>query len=132
MAMPKALAKYWATHSRGKKSKKSGGSKLMAKNHRSRNKFTLPLAVIAGLASPVGRSVWHATHFGITGSEGGIAEFSRTMIGFNPYATPMTWEPWRMKYGLLPVLAGIAVHKLANMVGVNRMLARSGIPFIRI
>jgi hypothetical protein len=70
--------------------------------------------------------------YGITGEEGAIAELSRTMTGFNPYATPMTWESWRLKYGLVPVIAGVAVHKLANLLGVNRAIAGAGIPILRI
>ncbi len=98
----------------------------------SRPKMTIPLAVVAGFASPIGRSISHFQSNGFLGEEGAIAEFSRTMIGINPYAPTVRFEGWRLRYGLLPVLLGLGVHKLANMVGINRMLASARIPLIRI
>ena len=94
--------------------------------------MTVSIAVLAGLASPIGRTVSHAMTNGITGEEGAIAEISRIMTGFNPYSSTVGWQPWRMKYGLLPVVAGIAVHKLASILGINKAIARSGIPLLRI
>jgi len=103
---------------------------MVKRTHR-RAKFTFPLAVAAGFASPVLRTIDHAK-YGITGPEGAIAEFTRTMIGVNPLQTPMKFELWRLRYGLWPVLLGLGVHKAASALGVNRMLSRAGIPFIRI
>ncbi|GAH98844.1 unnamed protein product [marine sediment metagenome] len=37
-----------------------------------------------------------------------------------------------MKHGLYPFLGGALLHKAANRLGVNRAIARSGIPWIRI
>lgn len=103
-----------------------------AKRHHGKAKMTIPLAVVAGFASPVGRTIGHFQSHGLTGEEGAIAEFSRTMIGLNPYATSMKFEGWRLRYGLMPVVFGLGVHKLANLIGLNRMLARARIPLVRI
>jgi hypothetical protein len=38
-----------------------------------------------------------------------------------------------LNWGLWPILAGIAVHKvIGQRMGVNAMLSRAGIPFIRV
>lgn len=105
---------------------------IRSKRRRGGKKFTLPIAVMAGLASPVGRTIDHGINQGILGQEGAIAELSRIMTGFNPFATPITWETWRMRYGLLPVVAGVGIHKIAGMLGINRAIAQAGIPLIRI
>mgnify|MGYP001585157676 CR=1 FL=1 len=97
-----------------------------------RRKMTIPLAIVAGFASPVVRTIQHGRDFGVTGPEGAVAEGTRIMLGFNPYSTPMKFEAFRLNYGLYPVIGGLLVHKLAGMLGINRMLARSGIPLIRI
>ncbi len=95
-------------------------------------KFTLPLAVIAGFAGPVSSVYSHTRSYGVTGVEGGVGEFSRIMTGFNPYDVPAGFQFYRMRYGLLPIMLGLSLHKVAGWVGLNRMLARSGIPVIRI
>jgi len=94
------------------------------------HKPTISVAILAGLASPVVRTVSHGMEHGITGPEGAVDELTRTMTGFSPYTGK--FEGWRMKYGLLPVVAGVMVHKIAGMLGLNRAIARAGIPLIRI
>jgi hypothetical protein len=37
-----------------------------------------------------------------------------------------------LKTGLLPIVAGFAVHKMAGAFGINKAIARARIPFIRI
>ncbi len=95
-------------------------------------KITIPLAVVAGFASPIIRTYQHGRDFGIAGEEGAIAEFSRIMIGINPLKTPVAFESFRLRYGLLPVMLGLGVHKLAGYLGINRMLSQAGIPVVRI
>lgn len=99
---------------------------------RRRAGFTLPLAVVAGFASPVSRTWGHFRSNGLTGEEGAVAEFSRTMIGINPYANPVQFESWRLRYGLYPVVLGLLVHKVASWVGINRMIAQAHVPVVRI
>ena len=99
---------------------------------RGKRKFTLPLAIVAGFASPIGRTYSHFQTNGFMGPEGAIGEFSRIMTGFNPYDSAVGFQGYRLRYGLVPVLVGFGIHKLAGMVGINRMLANAGIPVIRI
>ncbi len=37
-----------------------------------------------------------------------------------------------LRHGLYPLLAGMLVHKGANALGLNRAIAKSGLPWIRI
>jgi len=99
------------------------------KKHHRRPGFTLPLAVVAGFASPVGRA---GSRFINEGWQAGISEISMDMIGINPYANPIKFDWQYLKYGLVPVALGVGVHKLAGMFGLNRMIARAGVPFLRI
>lgn len=97
-----------------------------------RPKMTIPLAVVAGFA-PVATSTYtHGRQYGITGPEGAVSEFSRTMIGIDPNNMNAGFQAWRMKWGLLPVVIGLVVHKAAGYFGINRMIAKAGVPLIRI
>lgn len=130
MPMPAGLRKYWAAHRAAKKKhpSKKGGYSM----HHRKKQFTIPLAIVAGFASPLGRTYSHFQGYGLMGPEGAIGEFSRIMIGVNPFDSQVAFQGWRLKYGLYPVLAGLLIHKVASMVGANRMLANAGIPLIRI
>jgi hypothetical protein len=94
--------------------------------------MTLPLAVLAGF-TPLAYSVYKgavstdpnygglkgalregAQQFGIDPMVGGSINFSQTLRG------------------LSPIIGGILVHKLASKFGINRAIARAGIPFVRI
>lgn len=100
--------------------------------HHRRKHFTIPLAVCVGFARPVWGFFYRAKQGNWTGEDGAFAELSRTMTGINPFTTPMKYEAWRMTYGLYPVLIGLAIHKLADYTGLNRMIARAGVPIIRL
>ncbi|GAI32548.1 unnamed protein product, partial [marine sediment metagenome] len=55
----------------------------------------------------------------------------RSLTGYN-YETH-SWHPTDMRYGLLPILLGMGVHKIVgSKLGVNRALGRAKVPFIRI
>lgn len=94
-----------------------------------RPKLTIPLAVVAGFASPVMRIVQHTQSGGATG---GVQEMSRIMIGVDPFANPPTFQPFLLRYGAFPVAIGMVIHFIAGKLGVNRMLARSGVPLLRV
>lgn len=90
--------------------------------------FTLPLSIVGGLAVPVGKlwTDWRAyKDINVTTREVGqfFTGYDYTTGQFN-FAS--------MRFGLMPVMLGALVHKLANRVGVNGMIARAGIPFIRL
>lgn len=97
-----------------------------AKRH-SKPGFTLPVAVVAGFL-PLGmRAVagW---------KEGGLEGASHQLImgttGYDHREQKFRFPA--MAQGLGPILAGIMVHKLAGRLGVNRAIARAGVPFLRI
>ena len=97
------------------------------KRNRKSRQFTIPLAPIAGLiggmASPI--------RFALMGNlEGALNEIAYNYIGF--YPPDMTFDPNRLKRGLLPLILGCAIHKFVGgwPLNVNRYL--KDVPFIRI
>lgn len=90
-------------------------------------KFTLPVAVVAGFLPLTMRTVagW---------KEGGLEGASHQLImGTTGYDhREQKWRFPAMAQGLGPILAGIFVHKAASRIGINRAIARAGVPFIRI
>lgn len=98
------------------------------KNHkRHSNSVTLPLTVVAGFAVPARRVIYHIQTGGIYE---GLAEISRDFIGLEP--SNGSWNFSHLRYGALPVVVGLTFHKIATAIGLNRWLARSGVPLIRI
>lgn len=103
-----------------------------SKNHR-KAKMTLPLGVVAGFVPLTYTTYKHFQWNGMGGEEGAADVFVRSLTGFSPNtAYGRVWEFKRMMWGLIPILGGLAVHKVAGALGVNRAIARAGIPFIRI
>lgn len=102
----------------------------MAKKKKTRKKpsMTMPLAVVAGFVPPA-RIIYRESQGG-RGLEGGASAASRILIGWD--STNGRWDFDQLKYGFGPILMGLGVHKIATMLGVNRALAGSRIPFIRI
>lgn len=91
------------------------------------SKITLPISVIAGLAVGLGPTLDYAR-------QGNWANARDQLIyrytPYDPWAKKMTMEG--MKYGFFPALGGFAVHWLANKAGINRAIARAGIPILRV
>lgn len=115
MAKNTALAAYKA----GLKTKSSG-------KHR-KTKFTVPLAVVAGFV-PLGLSIYNARDTGVAGIMNTI---SKRMTGYD--TTTAKWSFSDMKCGTISILGGFLVHSLVgNKLGINRMIARAGIPILRI
>lgn len=103
------------------------------KRHFRKAKTTIPLAIVAGFV-PGAMSIY--AHRG-NGIEGMAAEASRVFLGYAStnkygYNDSIGFHPYLLSYGTGPVLAGFLAHWIASKTGVNRMIARSGIPFIRI
>ena len=94
------------------------------RNYRKRNGFTIPLGVVAGIAVPTALALNEKTW------QQKVTQVSRSLIGYRPWAG--TFDFRDLKMGLLPILMGIGVHKVAGMLGINRVLASSGLPVIRI
>lgn len=101
----------------------------MAKTRRRKAaSMTVPVAVIAGFAP-------FAMHLAQGYKDAGLKGVANNAVldttGYYPLENrfDMKW-PIAKFYG--PVLAGLLVHKLAGKLGVNRTLARAGVPFLRV
>lgn len=112
----------------------------MARKHNkhSKPKLTIPLAVVAGFLPGIADSFFANRPFNDGSGDSMVDVFVGDFTGIQTagarakYAHGKTWSTWRLGYGLYPLLAGFAVHKLAGMLGINRMLSRARIPFVRI
>lgn len=102
---------------------RAGQRSMRSKSHR-RGRARIPLAVIGGFV-PLGLNVLNG--FKTSGINGAGFELVRGTTGYNTQAGAWEWQA--LVRGMGPVLAGILVHKVANRLGVNGMLARAGLPF---
>ena len=92
-----------------------------------KRKMTIPLAVVAGF---VPMALHTYDQYKINGVQGAGGAIVAGITGYQ-YKTK-NFDFGNLNYGLWPILGGLFVHKLANRLGVNRMLAGSGIPLVRI
>lgn len=90
-------------------------------------RMTIPIAVVAGfipgILDPI--NFWRDQ-----GSQAAAREMARIWTGYD--YSDGSFDFGRMKWGLLPALMGGIVHWVASKIGINRALARSGIPFLRV
>jgi len=102
-----------------------------ARSFRSRTQSApkISLAVVAGLMPTVShiKDRYNGTHDLVGSVSKGL---QTALLGHNPDNN--TWAWGNAKIGLLPLAAGVGIHKLAGKFGVNRALARAGIPFVNI
>lgn len=94
---------------------------------RSGRKFNVSIAVVAGM---VPGANYAYTGFKNDGFNGATRNLAMAYTGYDPVGNKFNLG--YMKNGTLPALLGAAVHKLANMSGVNRAIRSAGIPFISI
>jgi hypothetical protein len=93
--------------------------------HIGKKKMTIPIGIVAGL-TPGAIGVWTRRN-----NLANAADFvCNAYTGVSPQTG--TFNAGSLKYGLLPLVAGFAVHKIASMVGINRAMASAGIPWVRI
>jgi len=98
------------------------------KTSRRRPQMTVPLAVVAGFVPPA--RIIFAESQGGRGVEGGAVAASRIFLGYD--SNNARWDFNQLQFGFGPILMGFGIHKVAQMVGINRALAAARIPFIRI
>jgi len=108
----------------------------MAKKKKSRSRsFTIPLAptlgLIAGMAEPIqwGIGEGFALDRGwLNDRRGLIARYT----GYSPWGKDFDIN--RLKEGLLPLIAGMLVHKFVGgrPLNLNATLARAGVPLVRL
>lgn len=92
------------------------------------NGFTVPLAIAAGFAP------FFASSYRLY-EQGGIGNvLENAPKRFIPYNTETgKFDAGKLQFGLYPVIVGALIHKfIGTGLGVNRVLARTGIPIIRL
>ena len=103
----------------------------MARRRRRKRRYsmTIPLApmigLIAGLMKPI--------DFAMKGDyPNAIEHASMAYTGFSPRYR--NWKPERLISGVVPLIAGLLVHKFVGgpPLNLNKILARAKVPFIRI
>ena len=90
--------------------------------------FTIPLAVVAGFAPLASDTM---TEVKVRGPGGIPHVLAYHLTGVN------TWDNNKFNSQVLingwtPILAGFLVHKLAGKFGINQMLAKAGVPILRV
>lgn len=104
------------------------GLKAKSRGGRRKSKITIPLAVVGGFV-PMGAKLlsdWNQYH--------DINIITREL---GQFTTGFDWTTGKfslggLRYGLLPIVAGFGVHYMASKFGINKAIARAGIPFLRI
>lgn len=94
-----------------------------------KKKFTLPLAIVLGFAPAVVDVIDNVPGFGIPGS---ILHTGAGLMGYDTVGKRYAGLNQAKAAGLYPLLLGFGVHWAASKFGINRMIARAGIPLIRI
>jgi hypothetical protein len=126
--MPAGLKRYWAKHRKGGSKKHHSRGRSMARAYH-KPKVTIPLAIVAGFAPTVVRAVQDSNSFKNPGNF--FKRITYNFTGINMWANNK-FEMAGIKAGWLPLGVGLLAHVLATKLGINRALARSGIPFVRI
>jgi len=89
---------------------------------------TVPIGIIAGLLPGVTRTF--AT-FQANGAQAASNEALAIYSGYDP--ATRVWSIQNMAFGLLPLFAGLALHRfVGGGLGINRILGRSRVPFLRL
>jgi len=100
---------------------------MAKKKTRRRKGFTIPMAV----AVPTAYVGYNALLYAINQSPQVALE--KTTKWFTGYSLETgRWSFDNFKLGLFPIFGGVLVHKVASKLGVNRALASTGLPWIRV
>ena len=117
------------TRKTSEKPRKRSVRRTARRKRRRKRGMTIPLAVVGGLAAGLAEPAQKLLEGDF---EYALALLSRNYTGFRPGTG--TWEPAYLRNGMLPLVAGLLVHKFVggSPLNLNKTLAASGIPFIRI
>lgn len=97
------------------------------KKRRHKKSNTVSMALVAGMVA----GLYTPATYLMQGDIKNTMRFtSRNYTGYDPMES--RWYPGEIKKGLVPLMVGGIVHKLAGKIGVNRALGRTGIPFLRV
>lgn len=101
---------------------------MAKKNNRRRSKkFTVPIAVVAGIAPTAYQGI---KGFQQDGLEGLIQRTTLSLTGYNVEDHQFYRD--NLKEGLYPMVIGMLVHWGAKRFGINRALGSAGVPLLRI
>lgn len=99
----------------------------VTKKRRRKNSTTLPLAVVAGLVA----GLYTPATYLMSGDIKNTMRFtSRNYTGYDPMEG--RFYAGDIKKGLVPLMVGGVIHKVAGKIGINRVIGKAGVPFIRI
>jgi len=84
----------------------------------------MPVAVVAGF--------WPTVQGVYNRRASGQAVADYLQAGWTGISPNGGFNVANLRVGLIPVLAGFVVHKLAGMIGVNRALAQARVPLVRV
>lgn len=97
------------------------------KKTRKKNGFTIPIAI----AAPMGYvGIRTFQEFNNVGATEAMLHLSKSFTGYD--FVESKWDWWWMKGGLFPILFGAGAHKVASKLGINRVIAQAGVPWLRI
>ena len=96
------------------------------KRHTRRNGFIIPVAIVAGLAPGVIKTVNGFQ----AGMNTGMSVAAGIWTGYDSVNARFDYR--LLWHGAFPLLIGVMVHAIASRLGVNRAIARAGIPILRI
>jgi len=118
-----------------KNSRRRTVTRYARRGYRRVKKMTLPIALIAGTIPGLSRLWTHFQNPSLHAQPNGFAamgvEAGRIYLGLDTRNGKFN-VGW-MSFGTGPILLGGIVHKfIGGTLGVNRMLARTGIPLLRL
>lgn len=93
------------------------------KKYRRKTGMKVPVAVVAGFAPlAINGYAWVRD----MGWQTGFGMVASTLTGYN-FATGQ-WSAQNLRFGMLPIIVGMIVSKMATRLGLNAKLARTGLP----
>lgn len=98
---------------------------MFRKRSNHKRKITFPLAVISGFV-PAGMEIYAQRASPVQMA----AALPRIFTGYDFLTGQFSLD--NLKHGAIPVFAGFMTHYIASRLGINRLIAQTGIPFIRI
>lgn len=101
-------------------------NRAQRKRRRRRPKTTIPVLMMAGMMPYLGNTVNDVKSMGFSQ---GLKSSVKYVIPFDP-ATGK-WTAAHLGGGLYPMIAGMAAHKIATALGINRILATARVPLLR-
>lgn len=110
-----------------KTKKRSRARRYFTKAIHRAKKMQLSLAIVGGLMPGL-------TAIGTAATNGGwqVAGKVAGQIYTGYDYTTGKFSTKNMQVGLMPLAVGVIIHKIAGMIGINRAIASTGLPIIRI